>query len=50
LANDKKVEGAVLKLATLQEIGKMVFIDLSLNTDGMREVKHAFDDVLLESA
>jgi 3-dehydroquinate synthase len=50
LASDKKVEGTVLKLATLQEIGKMVFVDLSLNADGMKEVKLAFDDVLLEIA
>ncbi len=50
LASDKKVEGAVLKLATLQEIGKMVFVDLSLNADGMKEVKLAFDDALLEIA
>ena len=48
LASDKKVEGAVLKLATLQELGKMVFVDLPLNSNGMKEVKHAFDDVILK--
>lgn len=50
LASDKKVEGAVLKLATLQELGKMVFVDLPLNSDGIKEIKRAFDDVLLEGA
>jgi 3-dehydroquinate synthase len=46
LQSDKKVEGSVLKLATLHRIGEMIFLDLPLNNEGMVEVKHAFDDVL----
>lgn len=46
LESDKKVEGSVLKLATLNRIGEMIFLDLPLNNEGMVEVKHAFDDVV----
>jgi 3-dehydroquinate synthetase len=46
LESDKKVEGSVLKLATLHRIGEMIFLDLPLNNEGMVEVKHAFDDVV----
>jgi 3-dehydroquinate synthase len=46
LASDKKVEGTVLKMATLKSIGEMVFIDLSLDGKGFTEVKKAFDEVI----
>jgi 3-dehydroquinate synthase len=46
LASDKKVEGTVLKMATLKSIGEMVFIDLSLDGKGLIEVKKAFDEVI----
>jgi 3-dehydroquinate synthase len=46
LQSDKKVEGSTLKLATLHAIGRMVFLDLPLNNQGMKEVKCAFDDVV----
>ncbi len=46
LASDKKVEGAVLKLATLNSIGEMVFVDLSLDREGLAEVEKAFNDVI----
>lgn len=46
LASDKKVEGAILKLATLNSIGEMVFVDLSLNEKGLVEVEKAFSEVI----
>ena len=46
LQSDKKVEGSTLKLATLHAIGRMVFLDLPLNNQGMKEVKCAFGDVI----
>lgn len=46
LASDKKAEGAVLKLATLEAIGRMVFIDLPLDEKGVTEVFAAIDNVL----
>jgi 3-dehydroquinate synthase len=46
LASDKKVEGAILKLATLHSIGEMVFVDLSLDEKGLFEVEKAFKDVI----
>jgi 3-dehydroquinate synthase len=46
LASDKKVEGAILKLATLNSIGEMVFVDLSLSEKGLAEVEKAFNDVI----
>lgn len=45
LASDKKVEGAMLKLATLNSIGEMVFVDLSLDEKGLVEVEQAFNEV-----
>lgn len=50
LASDKKVEGAFLKLATLNSIGEMVFIDLSLDEKGLIEVERAFNEVINYSA
>ena len=46
LASDKKVEGAILKLATLNSIGEMVFIDLALDEKGLIEVRKAFNEVI----
>jgi 3-dehydroquinate synthase len=46
LASDKKAEGANLKLATLNAIGEMVFIDLSLDKKGLDEVQKAFIEVI----
>ena len=46
LTNDKKAEGAVLKLATLKEIGDMVFLDLALDATGIEEVSKAYHTVL----
>jgi 3-dehydroquinate synthase len=46
LASDKKVEGAILKLATLDSIGEMLFVDLSLDEKGLSEVKRAFNEVI----
>lgn len=41
LKRDKKTEGAVLKLATLNRIGHIAFIDLPLDPQGEEEVKSA---------
>jgi 3-dehydroquinate synthase len=46
LASDKKVEGVHLKLATLNSIGEMVFVDLSLDEKGLFEVEKAFNEVI----
>lgn len=46
LASDKKVEGAILKLATLNSIGEMVFVDLSLDQKGLKEVERAFNEII----
>jgi 3-dehydroquinate synthase len=48
LKSDKKVEGHLLKLATLREIGHIEFIDLPLNSEGDIEVKNAFEQVVLD--
>ena len=45
LTSDKKVVGKQLKLATIESIGKMKFIDLPLDNNGMAEVYKAFEDV-----
>lgn len=45
LMNDKKVIGTTLKLATLQNIGSMKFIDLILDSQGQKEISKAFYDV-----
>lgn len=46
LLSDKKVEGSILKLATLNAIGEMVFVDLSLSKNGLLEVQKAFQEVI----
>jgi 3-dehydroquinate synthase len=48
LRRDKKTEGAVLKLATLERIGQMRFIDFMLNTVGEAELRAAVTSVLAE--
>jgi len=46
LANDKKAVGSVLKLATLQSLGDMRFVDLPLNAEGIAEVEAAIKQVI----
>jgi 3-dehydroquinate synthase len=46
LMRDKKTEGAVLKLATLQRIGHIAFIDLRLDQHGEEEVMAAATSVI----
>lgn len=46
LANDKKAVGSMLKLATLQSLGDMKFVDLPLNGEGIQEVKKAIQQVI----
>jgi 3-dehydroquinate synthase len=46
LLRDKKTEGTVLKLATLECIGQMRFIDLSLDAAGEQEMRAAVGIVL----
>ena len=46
LTNDKKVEGNILKLATLLSIGNMKFIDLPLDEIGIEEVKQSMKEVI----
>lgn len=46
LSNDKKAEGANLKLATLQSLGDMKFVDLPLDESGIAEVKIAIEQVI----
>ncbi len=46
LRRDKKTEGAVLKLATLEKIGQMRFIDFTLNEAGEKELRQAISEVL----
>jgi 3-dehydroquinate synthase len=46
LASDKKVEGSILKLATLNSIGEMLFVDLALDEKGLDEVQKAFNEVI----
>jgi 3-dehydroquinate synthase len=46
LSSDKKVEGSNLKLATLQSLGDMRFVDLPLDKLGMKEVETAIKQVL----
>lgn len=48
LRRDKKTEGAVLKLATLERIGQMRFIDFVLNAEGEAELQAAVTAVLAE--
>lgn len=42
LKNDKKVEGSVLKIAALHDIGDMRFEDFPLNATGVKKIKRAF--------
>lgn len=46
LKRDKKTEGTVLKLATLESIGQMRFIDFTLDADGEQELRRAVAAVL----
>jgi 3-dehydroquinate synthase len=46
LKNDKKAEGNILKLVTLKEIGKIIFMDLPLDKYGMRQICKSIDKVL----
>lgn len=46
LSNDKKAIGNILKLATLQTLGNMKFIDLSLDDKGINEVEIAFKQII----
>ena len=48
LRRDKKTEGTVLKLATLEKIGQMRFVDLMLNAEGENELRAAVAAVLTE--
>lgn len=48
LRRDKKAEGAVLKLATLEKIGQMRFIDFLLDSEGEAELRAAVTAVLVE--
>jgi 3-dehydroquinate synthase len=48
LRRDKKTEGAVLKLATLEKIGQMRFIDFVLDAGGEVELRAAVTAVLAE--
>lgn len=45
LSNDKKAEGSNLKLATLEKLGSMRFIDLPLDKSGVNEVVAAYSQV-----
>jgi len=46
LKRDKKVEGPVLKLATLAHIGRIDFVDLRLDTTGEAEIRQAYASVI----
>lgn len=46
LRRDKKAEGPILKLATLESIGQMRFIDFHLNESGEKELREAVLGVL----
>lgn len=46
LGRDKKAEGAILKLATLESIGQMRFIDFSLDKSGEKELRDAVTSVI----
>lgn len=47
LANDKKTIGRTLKLIVLEYIGKIIFIDLELNQDGIDEIINAIKQIIL---
>ena len=46
LKRDKKTIGTVLKLATLERIGQIRFLDFSLDAEGEQELRSAVDEVL----
>jgi hypothetical protein len=46
LTNDKKAVGNNLKLATLQSLGDMRFVDLPLNDTGTQEIVDAIEMLL----
>lgn len=46
LKRDKKAEGAILKLATLESIGQIRFIDFALDASGEKELRQAVQTVL----
>ena len=46
LRRDKKAEGAILKLATIESIGQMRFIDFSLDDSGEQELRNAVTSVI----
>ncbi|MSQ99136.1 MAG: iron-containing alcohol dehydrogenase [Xanthomonadales bacterium] len=48
LRRDKKTEGTVLKLSTLERIGQMRFIDFVLNAEGEKELRAAVAAVVAE--
>ncbi len=48
LSRDKKAEGSMLKLATLENIGQMRFIDFVLNAKGEAELRKAVASVVSE--
>lgn len=50
LRRDKKAEGTVLKLATIESIGVMRFIDLSLDARGEDELRAAVSSVIADCA
>ena len=50
LRRDKKAEGATLKLATLESIGQMRFIDFSLDDSGEKELRASVKSVIASLA
>jgi 3-dehydroquinate synthase len=50
LRRDKKAEGTILKLATLESIGQMRFIDFSLDGSGEKELRAAVKSVIASLA
>ena len=50
LRRDKKAEGTILKLATLESIGQMRFIDFSLDDSGEKELRAAVKSVIASLA
>lgn len=48
LRRDKKAEGAILKFASLESLGRMRFMDLPLNKNGELELKGAVSAIIKE--
>jgi 3-dehydroquinate synthase len=46
LSRDKKTEGGILKLATIESIGTMRFVDLPLNKNGFGEIENAITNII----